>query len=118
MRGGTGQGRAGQGRDRGRGASAGGRDPERCPHAGGVVGVGIADAVQRAKAGEVEFKANKEGLVHGAVGKVRRPAMRWDALHCTPPRKVMQCNGCTALRPGMQCTALAPSVHPVMSCVA
>jgi large subunit ribosomal protein L1 len=40
------------------------------PKRGGVVGVGIGDAVQRAKAGEVEFKTNKEGLVHGAVGKV------------------------------------------------
>ena len=37
---------------------------------GGVVGSGLTDAVQRAKGGEIEFKANKEGIVIGPVGKV------------------------------------------------
>jgi len=46
------------------------------PKRGGVVGVGIGDAIKRAKAGEVEFKANKEGLVHGAVAKITLPRQK------------------------------------------
>jgi len=48
----------------------------------GTVTTDIADAVRRAKGGEIEFRGNKQGIVHASVGRVSFPSehLRENAL--------------------------------------
>ena len=56
----------------------------------GTVVTDVAEAIARAKGGEIEFRAQKEGLVHAAIGRVHFPPehLRENALQllCSPPR--------------------------------
>jgi large subunit ribosomal protein L1 len=47
----------------------------------GTVTVDIAKAVKEIKAGKVEFRVDKSGIIHAPVGKCRSTAMRWSPTH-------------------------------------